>query len=106
LPELKDIDTLKANGFFNNIYNVAIIEKKLKGFMWVNSKCDLIILHFKHIPFSPETVKIVCTMATNPNPSQWLIKELKNLFHSSPDIKLRFIEIANLQSIPIPKEFK
>ena len=106
LPEDKDIDTLKSNGFFNIIYRVAIIEKKLKGFMWVNSKCDIIILHFKHIPYTLDTVKSVCLMATSTNPSQWLIKEIKNLFLIRPDLKKSFIEIASKNSISIPKEFK
>ena len=106
LPEDKDIDTLKVNGFFNIIYKVAIVEKNLKGFMWVNSKCDLIILLFKHIPFSLETAKSICTMATSSNPSQWLVKELKNLFFTRPDIKKIFIDIAIKNSISIPKDFK
>jgi hypothetical protein len=106
LPEGKDIDTLKDNGFFDIIHKTAIIEKDLKSFMWVNSKCDLIILHFKHIPFSLDTVKSICNMAVSTNPSQWLVKELKTLFINRPALKVSFIDLANKNSIPIPKDFK
>lgn len=106
LPESKDIETLKANGFFETVYKIAIQEKNLNDFLWVNNKCDLIISFIENHPLNINTVKCVFEMPDRPYPSQWLVKELKNTFSNIPDLKTQFHSIATTNSIKIPNDFK
>jgi len=106
LPESKDFETLKANGFFEAIYNIAIEEKDLTDFMWVNGKCDLIISFIENQPVSLKTVKCIFEMADRSNPSQWLIKALNITFSNIPDLKVQFHKLATLNNIKIPYDFK
>jgi hypothetical protein len=106
LPESKDIETLKANNFFETVFKIAIIDKDLKDFMWVNSKCDLIISFIENLPVNIKTVKCVFEMAERANPSQWLVRELKNTFTNLPDLKTQFHTIATTNSIKIPADFR
>lgn len=106
LPENKDIPTLKANSFFETIHRVAIVEKDLDDFMWVNKKCDLIILFIENSPLKNSTVKCIFKMAESPNPSQWLIRELKSTFNKMPPLKVEFHSIASKKGYSIPVEFR
>lgn len=106
LPERKDIDTLKANSFFETVFKIAIVEKDLRDFMWVNSKCDLIISFIENFPLNAQIVKCVFEMSQRANPSQWLVRELKNSFSNMPDLKIQFHNIATSNSIAIPTEFR
>lgn len=106
LPESKDIDTLKANRFFETVYQIAIVEKDLSDFMWVNGKCDLIISFIENYPLNINTVKCVFEMTDRANPSQWLVRELKNTFSNMADLKSQFHSIATSNGIKIPNDFK
>lgn len=106
LPESKDIDILKANNFFETVYKISILEKNLNDFMWVNSKCDLIISFIENYPVNINTVKCVFDMVDRTNPSQWLVKELKNTFTNIPDLKVEFHTIATTNNLKIPNDFK
>ena len=106
LPESKDIKILLANNFFDTVYKISIVEKDLKDFMWVNVKCDLIISFIENHPMNSNIVKCVFEMAERTNPSQWLIKELKNSFTNIPELKVQFHTLATINSIKIPKIFK
>tara|TARA_R110001592_G_scaffold33835_5_gene116850 strand:- start:1821 stop:3080 length:1260 start_codon:yes stop_codon:yes gene_type:complete len=106
LPESIDIDTLKANGFFQTIRRIAIHENGLKKFMWVNSKCDLIISFIENEQLTKEVVESISKMAVNSNPSQWLVRELISTFSKIPEKKKEFQSIANTNGISLPHEFK
>lgn len=106
LPAEKDIETLKANDFFDAIHEVAIVEKQLKDFMWVNSKCDLLISFIENASLSLDTVKCIIDMTMSRNPSQWLVRELQNSFQDNPELKKKFHQIALANSIPIPSDLK
>lgn len=106
LPEGKDIETLKANGFFDTVFKIAIEEKDLSKYSWVNEKCDLIISFIENYPLNLKTVKSICEMAERTNFSQWLVKALQDTFANSPDLKTEFHKIATSNSIKIPTVFK
>lgn len=105
-PDEKDIDVLIANNFFDAVFNIAIKEEGLKNYKWVNNKCDLIALFVQNYPLNVETVKSIYEMADSSYPSQWLVRELKNLFSNQPDLKKDFNDIATTNGIRIPYDFK
>lgn len=106
LPESTDIDTLKSNGFFKSIFKIAIQQKDLKKFLWVNSKCDLIISFIENEKLTVETVNSICKMGLSSNPSQWLIRELANTFTNMPGKKSEFNSIAKTNGIKTPLDLK
>lgn len=106
LPETKDIDTLKANGFFDVVHKIAIEEKDLKDFMWVNSKCDLIMTYLENNPLKPSAVKCICEMAERTNYSQWLIREINNDFENLPEFRKGFKKVAATAGIRIPTNLR
>jgi hypothetical protein len=106
LPESKDFEILKVNGFFETVYKIAIEEKNLDDFKWVNSKCDLIITFIKNQPLNVNTVRCVFEMADRQMPSEWLIKALNKVFSKFPDLKTQFHSIATSNNIKIPIDFK
>lgn len=106
LPEKKDIDTLKANGYYDTVFQIAIEEKNLTDFKWVNSKCDLIINFIENSPLKEKTVICILEMANTSNPSQWLIKALNDLLSTAPTLKEKFKAIALSSRIPISPLYK
>lgn len=106
LPETHDLDTLKANGFFETIFKIAIQEKDLKKFMWVNSKCDIIISYIENCELKIDTVKSICNMAKSKNPSQWLMRELVETFSKMEDKKNEFHRISKENGFVIPLDLK
>ncbi len=106
LPEHKDIETLKANNFFETVFKIAIVDYGLNDFMWVNNKCDLIIFFIENSPVNIRTVKCVFEMAERTNPSQWLVKGLKSTFINFPQLKTQFHTIATTNGIKIPADFR
>jgi len=106
LPENEgDRLTLMNCGFYDLIFSEAIIERKLKNYMWVNSKCDLIAAYIETSPLLDETVKVLCTMADSNNPSQWLIKKLNTTFESNRILKNNFLKKVNDLKITLPVSF-
>lgn len=106
LPEEKDYIILNENGFFEKVFHIAIESKKLRDYKWVNSKCDLIVLFISIYPLNKTTVECVCKMTESEYPSQWLVRELKNLFSNQIDLKKDFHKIADDNAISIPFDFK
>ncbi|NVM64476.1 hypothetical protein FHW88_002765 [Mucilaginibacter sp. SG538B] len=100
-----DISTLISNGFFNTVFDEAIIREDLKMYLWVNKKCDLIAMMVEYCPVRVETVRSICKNAQSGYPSEWLIRELQNLFIKKPGVKQTFISIASQENIPIPSDF-
>jgi hypothetical protein len=105
IPENKDIDTFKANGFFQTIFDIAITEKDLRDFVWVNGKCDLIGCFIENYPLNSETVSSIISMSQHRNPSQWLVKRIQNIFISIPELKSEFTAIASRKSLALPPDF-
>lgn len=106
LPESSDVDTLRANGFYETIFRISIKEKDLQKFLWVNSKCDIIIEFIETEKLNLETVKSICKMTMSSNPSQWLVRQLKETFKYMEEIKNEFHKIAKSNGIAIPNEYK
>jgi hypothetical protein len=106
LPESSDVDTLRANGFYETIFRISIKEKDLEKFLWVNSKCNIIIEFIETEKLNFETVASICKMTTSSNPSQWLVKQLKETFKYMGEIKTDFHNIAKSNGIAIPSEYK
>ncbi|KFF16944.1 hypothetical protein [Flavobacterium hydatis] len=106
IPENKDLDTLKANGFFQSVFDIAITKKDLKDYLWVNGKCDLIGCFIENHPLNPDTVSSIIRNAQHRNPSQWLVKRVQNIFLSTPEIKSKFIAIAATAGLPVPVDFQ
>jgi hypothetical protein len=100
-----DINTLVSTGFFNEIFDEAILRQDLKMYLWVNSKCDLIAMMVEYCPLQKETVESICRNAQSGYPSEWLIRELQNLFNKKPAIKQTFTAMAHAENITIPRAF-
>lgn len=105
-PEASDIDTLKANYFFDTIKRIAIQEKELNDYMWVNSKADLIMASIEYLSLDKEVVNCICEMASKSKHSQWLVRELNGAFNRIPDLKIKFQSIASKNGISIPSIIK
>ncbi|RYZ91083.1 MAG: hypothetical protein EOP04_01785 [Proteobacteria bacterium] len=107
LPESdQDIATLLSNGYYEVIYKDAIEERELKRFLWVNDKCDMLISMVRHRPLDAKTVTTICTMVNSSNPSNWLIRELKELFADEPRVKHQFEALAAGAGIAMPEKLK
>jgi len=106
LPEMKDIETLKAEGFYDVVFEIAIEENDLSDFMWVNDKCDLIMSLIENAPLKMETVRSICNMTNRRNHSWWLVRELQNGFANMPELKAAFETVAKSNGITIPGELK
>jgi hypothetical protein len=107
LPEsAADIHTLVEKGFYEVVYEEAIVNRELKKFLWVNDKCDMIASMVEHWPLNEKTVTTICVMAESSHPSQWLVRELKELFDNKPTIKNKFGKIVRKLGLSIPSEFK
>lgn len=100
-----DINTIISTGFFNEVFDEAIVRQDLKMYLWVNSKCDLIAMMVEYCPLQKETVASICKNAQSGYPSEWLIREIQSLFNKKPAIKQTFTIIANAENITIPTEF-
>jgi len=94
IPENKDIEVLKTNGFFKTIFQIAIVEQKLENYMWVNSKCGLIISFIENFPLNETTVGCIFEMSERANYSKWLVRDLKITFLKYPYLKTEFHKIA------------
>lgn len=88
--------------YFNNgkIFENNIFEnnKHLK----INSKSDLIELLFEYRTIDLKMVEGICKMYDNGIKPLWLTKNLKDLFKRKPELKSRFIEIIDLNSLEMP----
>jgi len=106
LPIESDIPTLIQSGFFDTIFDEAIVKKDLKMYKWVNSKCELIALLIEYTPLKNETVSCVCGMANSRYPSEWLIREINRTFSEKPAIKKSFEAIALKLGLEMPSGFE
>lgn len=106
LPHEEDIPILRKSGFFKLIYEIAFNQKNLQDYLWVNSKCDLIVLYVNVTPLNKDIVSKICSMAAYRNPSQWLLRELKRDFEFDNNLKNEFHRIANKENFIIPHELK
>ena len=95
----------KGNDFLKAIFDIAIIQKNLTDYKWVNSKCDLIVCFIENYPLNPQTVKSVIDMSQQPYPIKWLIKRIQNSFSLFPSLKAEFSKIAVAESLTLPSEF-
>ena len=102
IPEPTDIDTIKAHGFYQTVYNSAIVDKNIELGTWVDKKCDLIISFIHNEKLTVETVQSITNLLHSRNSSQELEKALKLTFTNFPKIKTKFYSIAEKNEVAIP----
>ncbi len=102
LPSRDQIDTLKAHGFIDMIYAIAFEEKNLDSFMYINSKCDLIMVFIENTDLNVKIVSKICEMADRHNYSRWLIREINGMIETITEFRDDFYRIADKNKIKIP----
>lgn len=105
IPLEKDIETLKANNFFEHVIQTAIYDKELKDYLWVNDKCKIITLSIENTNLNEQIVKQLCTMVRRTYYSYFLEEKIVHLLKSNNEFRRQFKEIATTHSIDLPRQF-
>lgn len=98
-------ESLASNGFGNQIFEIAIKEKRLNDwYKWVNPRADMIAYYIEKYKLLDDTVEVLCEMYTRKKYSYWLNERLIKIFSENECKKQEFHSIAKRLGFSIPKE--
>ncbi len=88
------------------IYTKVFKDDRLGSFMWVNSKCDLIVFYIENFSLKKNVVQKLCEMFDYSKYSWWLRDAIIRVFENNPQKKTEFHEIATKNGYTIPTDFE
>lgn len=105
IPLENDIETLKANSFFEYIIKIAIYDKELTDYLWVNSNFKIITLSIEQTTLNEEIVKVLCDLVTRKYYSWILLSSVNQLLKVNKEFRKQFLKIATAHSINLNRQF-